>query len=216
MNFETLKQLHRERREGFHENLSLRVHRALSWLQRAEQCEDLDGRFIFLWISFNAAYATEILPEYGLSEQHKFRAFIEKLCDLDSGRLIDTLVWQEFPRSIRVMLGNPYIHADFWEYQRGTFSKQEWQDSLERANGAAHRALAAQNTPAVLSIVFSRIYTLRNQMMHGGATWDSRVNRDQMRDCVNFMGKFVPTILQIMLDNPDTLWGDCMFPVVKD
>ena len=36
----------------------------------------------------------------------------------------------------------------------------------------------------VLSIVLSRIYTLRNQLVHGGATWDSSVNREQLRDCV--------------------------------
>ena len=32
----------------------------LSWLHRAEQCEDEDGRFIFLWIAFNAAYAQDL------------------------------------------------------------------------------------------------------------------------------------------------------------
>lgn len=35
----------------------LRVHRALSWLEQAERTTDLDTRFIFLWIAFNAIYA---------------------------------------------------------------------------------------------------------------------------------------------------------------
>ena len=64
MAFQELKQRHRAEREGFHSNLSLRVHRALSWLSRAEQAEDPDGQFIFLWIAFNAAYATEIEEDY--------------------------------------------------------------------------------------------------------------------------------------------------------
>ena len=45
---------------------------------------DEDGRFIFLWIAFNAAYATEIDERYRLSEQATFRAFLQKLADLDA------------------------------------------------------------------------------------------------------------------------------------
>jgi hypothetical protein len=66
----------------------------------------------------------------------------------------------------------------------------------------------------VLGIVFTRLYTLRNQLMHGGATWGGKVNRDQLRDCNALMGKLVPMIIEIMLDNPDTLWGDAVYPVV--
>jgi hypothetical protein len=47
------------------------VHRALSWLDRAEQCQDddNDAKVIFLWIAFNAAYANEINPEYRMRER---------------------------------------------------------------------------------------------------------------------------------------------------
>lgn len=54
-----LKARQRAERDSYPENLSLRVHRALSWLDRAEQDDDPDSRFIFLWIAFNAAYATD-------------------------------------------------------------------------------------------------------------------------------------------------------------
>ena len=47
MNFEQLKKRHREIRDHSPANLRLRVHRALSWLQRAEMAEDEDGRFIY-------------------------------------------------------------------------------------------------------------------------------------------------------------------------
>ncbi|EQB4026034.1 hypothetical protein ACYJKZ_006435, partial [Pseudomonas aeruginosa] len=61
MHYQALKERHRQERDQQHPNLSLRLHRALSWLNRAEQAEDTDGRFIFLWIAFNAAYATDIV-----------------------------------------------------------------------------------------------------------------------------------------------------------
>ncbi|MFZ9363927.1 MAG: hypothetical protein ACO25T_09900, partial [Arenimonas sp.] len=39
---------------------AIRLHRAISWLARAEQeAEDPDARFIFLWIALNAAYAKQ-------------------------------------------------------------------------------------------------------------------------------------------------------------
>ncbi len=60
-----------------------------------------------------------------------------------------------------------------------------------------------------------RMYTLRNQLIHGGATWNSRVNRDQLRDCSAFLGKLVPYIIQLMMDNPNVLWGDACYPVVE-
>ena len=59
----------------------------------------------------------------------------------------------------------------------------------------------------MLSIVLSRIYTLRNQLIHGGATWNGSVNREQLRDCVNLMGKLVPLVIEVMMDHPGTLWG---------
>ena len=79
--------------------------------------------------------------------------------------------------------------------------------ALRGARSAASAALAARDTVTVLSIVLSRIYTLRNQLVHGGATWGSSVNREQMRDCTNFMAKLVPLVIEIMMDHPETLWG---------
>ena len=108
------------------------------------------------------------------------RAFLEKLSELDQahGRF-GALVWDEFPRSIRVLLDNPYVFADFWKAQSGVMTEEAWKESFAKANRAAHVALGKQDTVTVLSIVLSRIYTLRNQLLHGGATWQSSVNRDQ-------------------------------------
>jgi hypothetical protein len=218
MNFEQLKARHRAERERYHANLSLRVHRALSWLNRAEQLgqqSDIDGQFIFLWIAFNAAYATDIDEKYREPEQQTFRGFLEKLTELDAGKKrIEALIWQEFPKSIRVLLDNQYVFQDFWKSQNGSLSEAAFRTSFAAANKAAHVALGKRDTVTVLSIMLSRIYTLRNQLIHGGATWGSSVNREQLRDCVNFMGKLVPLVIEIMMDNPAALWGDACYPVV--
>lgn len=214
-----LKARHRAERDGFQESLSLRVHRALSWLQRAEQLGqegDLDGQFVFLWIAFNAAYATEIDERYRQTEQETFRAFLQKLADLDSGGgRFEALVWTEFSQGIRVLLNNPYVFQPFWDFHNQRLGEQEWKERFAAAKRAAQVALGRRDTVTVLSIVLARIYTLRNQIIHGGATWKSGVNRDQLRDCVKLMGKLVPLIIEIMMDHPETLWGEGCYPVVR-
>ena len=216
LDYHLLKARHRAEREGHHPNLALRLHRALSWLNRAEQLDaDPDGRFIFLWIAFNAAYATEIDERYRLSEQETFRAFLQKLADLDRKGRIEELLWKEFPGSIRLLLDNPFVFQDFWSFHNGRMPEEEWKRRFDDARRAAHAALGRRDTVTVLGITLSRIYTLRNQLMHGGATWNSAVNRNQLRDCTGFMGKLVPLVIEIMLDHPETLWGDACYPVVE-
>lgn len=65
-----LKIYQRDHRDAFPENLSLRVHRALSWLNKAEQAraaQDTDTEFIYYYSSFNAASFIVALREMPLS-----------------------------------------------------------------------------------------------------------------------------------------------------
>jgi hypothetical protein len=63
-NFNALKEKQRAIRDAFPEALALRVHRALSWLGRAEdEVDDTDVRFILLWVGFNSAYAGDLSAE---------------------------------------------------------------------------------------------------------------------------------------------------------
>ena len=113
-----LKQRHRLVRDGHPTSLTLRIHRALSWLNRAEQAEDVDGRFIFLWIAFNAAYAQELDDSDRASDKATFTAFLQKLCDLDTGKRIDDLIWKEFSGSIRT-LRRRIASGDLCAYRSG-------------------------------------------------------------------------------------------------
>lgn len=215
MQYEALKERHRSLRDGFPGNLNLRIHRALSWIKRAEMAEDEDGQFIFLWIAFNAAYATEIDEGQRLSEQATFRAFLEKICILDKLKRIDGLVWQEFSGSIRILLDTPFVFQSFWDFHSGKIKEAEWASRFAQGKLAAQQALASGNTPILLGVIFNRLYTLRNQLMHGGATWNSSVNRKQLHDCSKLLSKLVPLIVTLMLDNPSTLWGEACYPVIE-
>ena len=196
---------------------TLRMHRALSWLQRADAAgADDDVAFVCLWIAFNAAYAQEIPHHQRLSEQETFQAFLQKLHGLDREKQLDSLVWKEFSGPVRILLDNPYVFESFWDFHRGLITEADWQARFTRGKQRAHKLLAQGHTPELLAVVFQRIYTLRNQLMHGGATWNSMVNRAQLQDCVNLMSKLVPVVIEIMLNGSDTIWGDACYPVVSN
>jgi hypothetical protein len=162
---------------------TLRMRRALSWLQRAEAAgDDDDVAFICLWIAFNAAYAQDMNAGMeSTTERQAFRNFMGEVCRLDGGKALSALVWQTFPGPIRVLLDNQYVFQPFWDAQsnpRGDGGiPDDWRESFDEARQRVHKALARQDTERVLYEVFVRLYTLRNQLMHGGATWNGSVNR---------------------------------------
>ena len=216
LSFKTLKARHRRDRDAYPLNLNLRVHRALSWLDRAEKSnEDRDSQFIFLWIAFNAAYAQEYNLSSPENSQDTIFRFFRKISKLDKHNYLYDLIWTEYTSSIRLLLKNPYIHRGFWDISRGKITKDEWKVSFKKDNEMARKALQSSNTPMVLKVIFHRLYTLRNQLVHGGATWNGQVNREQIRDSSSLMSKLVPVMILIMMENPGELWGDPSYPVVE-
>jgi hypothetical protein len=80
---------------------------------------------------------------------------------------------------------------------------------------AVSTTLAQRDTSRILAIVFDRLYVLRNQLVHGGATWNSSINRDQVRDGAAVIGWLLPIFIDIMMDNPQQEWGRVAYPVVE-
>lgn len=215
-NYEQLKAYQRAHREQWPEPLALRVHRSLSWLHKAEQEHaDQDAQFIFLWIAFNAAYASSQLREDGFTEQAVFKRFMADVLSLDSDKQLSGVVWTQFPQAIRVLLDNPYVFQPFWDAQAES-DTHSWRPAFERARQKAMDALGQGDTLTVLMTVLNRLYTLRNQLLHGGATWSSAVNRDQVRDGARLMGQLVPTMIHILMRNPEHSWAMPMYPVIRD
>ncbi len=212
-----LKTRHRETRKNQEKNLAIRVHRSLSWLKRAADCKDSDGKLIFLWIAFNAAYAKDSSPEQYNKQNNEnkvYKRFFKKLCGLDKGSQINILIQREFARSIKALLNNQYISPDYWKYQRGNIKEGTWESRFYSQNNGADD-LKAQSTTDFLSLVFSRIYVLRNQLVHGGSTWDGKVNREQIRDCAQFMEKFVTAMLEILVEEKEFKWDPAPYPVMN-
>lgn len=216
-NFETLKNRHREIRDSanYPEALSLRVHRALSWLKPAEIEDDWDIKFILYWIAFNAAYAKAVPEDDASSEKDQMTSFFDRLVALDKEQKIYNAIWSEFSGPVRLLLDNKYVFAPFWRYQQSEVSQSDWKMWFATSRKLTQKSFMRQDTVNILSSLFPRIYTLRNQIVHGGATWQSAVNRDQVRDCTALLETLVPVFIQLMMEDIDGNWDMPSYPVVE-
>ena len=212
--YQVLKQHLRSRSDVFSQTHSTRLHRSLSWLKAAGiqlEHDDLDQAFINLWISFSACFYIEGKP---------ITSFIEKLVSLDDQQQIYACLWHEYSSSVKALIKNPYVFAEFWQAQRLKGEKKEnaqadetWRSSFDQSSVEALNCLSRKKVAPLFSIVLDRLYVLRNQVLQGGATYQSRVNREQVRDGVALLSSIMPIIISIMLDTGEEDWGDIAYPV---
>lgn len=215
-----LKEKQRSIRDGFPESLGLRVHRSLSWLSRAEAfTDDLDVRFILLWIGFNSAYASPITRPDATDcrdgERGMFRDFFQILTGLDAERRIYSIIHGRFEKEIRVLLDNQHVFHPFWQHENGVPGFEDWRDKLSLGRKKINRAYVERDTLTILSILFDRLYVLRNQVMHGSSTWNSAVNRSQVRDGTSILASLLPVFIDIMMDNAQHDWPMPSYPVTN-
>ena len=149
------------------------MHRAISWIGRAEAAGDDDARFLFLWIGFNAAYADEEeVQNAAAAERDTFKEFFQRVVRLDAGQRIYDAIWDNFSGPIRVLLHNKYVFTPFWKHHNGVEGFEDWEEWFRASERRFRRALEERDTVRVLRLVFDRLYVLRNQIVHGGATWN--------------------------------------------
>ena len=208
-----LKDRHRQIRDQEPDALRLRIHRALSWLIRSEQEHtDPDLRFVLQWIALNAAYAREFGREE--TERTRATAFLDTLVALDTQKRLHQALFQQFTGPIRTLIDNKFTFEPFWTAMRTHDASNRWEEGFANSKKAAFAAVMQGDTTKVLGIVFDRLYVLRNQLVHGGATWNSQVNRAQLTDAVAILGTLVPLVIAVMMDHPDQDYGDALYPVV--
>ena len=212
--------LQREESAGYvyPNNLRLRVHRAISWIQRAEMAGidgDPDVAFTCYWIAFNAAYAEDTEHAAEVSARALFSDYFDKILRLDDDGSIPNAIWEQFSVPVNDMLDNQYVYEPFWKHVNGVPGFDNWESRLRSDMQAINQARAGQRTDLLLEKLFDRLYVLRNQILHGGATWNSSLNRKQVDDGAEIMAFLVPCFVSVMMDHPDEPWGENYYPVVE-
>ena len=209
--FKDLKQKHRALRASYEVSFSIRIHRSLSWLNRSEkETEDVDAKFIFLWISLNSAYSIHMDALKNQGDEELRSDFFQTL--LKNGQNeIHEIIYERFSHEVRSILSNEFILTSFWE------GKDDWEMKLKNEKREVQDALRDRNeTIYILTILFKRLYVLRNQIFHGGSTWQGKLNRQQVKDGANLLSYFLPAILSIMMENSNDNWGVLAYPPTND
>lgn len=213
MESQKLKNKLKNERLHLSEKHVVRLHRAISWLKCAEECNgNIDLKFVSLWIAFNSCYAINLGKDNLPSEKERFREFVIKLVKYDDEQRFFALLWHQFSGTVRLLLENQYVFKPFWDFQRGEV--KDWKTAYNKSVEEAMKYLSRQQVAELLAVVLDRLYTLRNQLIHGGATYKSEVNRSQVKDGGNMLQLLIPLIIGIMLDNKEEDWGDIYYPVI--
>lgn len=113
---------------------------------------------------------------------------------------------------VRLLINNQYVFKPFWDFQRGEI--KDWKKQFDQSVEESMKYLSNGKVVDLLEVVLDRLYTLRNQLVHGGATYKSEVNRSQVMDGKNILSMLVPLIIEIMMDNENEDWGEIYYPVV--
>ncbi len=194
----------------------LRLHRVEKWLERAEAVSawgDRDTAFLLYWIAFNSAYAKD--RRSGL-EVEEFRLFFRTLLRFDPNGALRETVCRRFGDAVRKVVENVFLYERFWEEAKSRAkgaeaeSDAEWNRKFRAECEEMRRAVAAPgegDALEVLVVLFRRLYTLRNQLVHGGATWGGRLNRYSVENGERLLASTVPIFLRLMRENPDEDWG---------
>ena len=209
-----LEEIFKDKKADNSDQFNLRIHRGLSWLKKAQQLDqELDLQFIALWVSFNAIYAQDLLIS---QDKQSLRQFLHLICEKDQEDKIYNILWEKYSQPIRVLLDNQYIYQGFWDYQNQKISLEACKSGLVAEKQKVLSALAHKDSVDILMVLFNRLYTLRNQIVHGGATYNSSVNRPQLKDACRILVALLPVFILVLLENAQSLdLGKPFYPVVQ-
>ena len=203
--------------EDFPDDVWLRVYRAMRWLWRADmECRnDPDARFIFYWIAFNAAYARRLPEGDRQDEAIAFNDFFRKVDFADWQNILSGYVFSTIPETIESIVENRYVYWRFWRHHNGDAGFGNWKRRLDDEVWDTKLDMKSGDAVRVLSTLFDRLYVLRNQLVHGGATWASSVNRKQVEDAASIMKYMMPVFIDLMMTSPE-IFNDGVphYPVV--
>lgn len=192
--------------EGF-TDLTIRIHRCCSWLGRAQHVAGesgdsaLDDQLVFLWIAFNALYGRwDPESNHPARDIQSVRDFIRDVTALDQGagrNLLGGLLEDERPLVERIF-DNAYLDHYFWRgLEDGEGEDEETWRNMPRKG--RHYLDAGQTERALDRLLLYRVYQLRCQLLHGGATHGGRLNRGSIADCGRFLHLFLDRSLEILL-----------------
>ena len=203
-------------RNRLDDHIGLRLRRAISWVTKAENCleeNDIDLALILYWIAFNSLYSR--VSNVYTKEQRGFHGFFVELLVYDKDKKIYDIMWDQFTDQVKAIVEDRYLFQPYWDQlTRPDSAENHWRRLLDKSYQLTLLALGQSDTPRLLSILFQRLYTLRNQLMHGSATYQGSINRAQVRHGGTILSYIVPQFIELVLDNPEIDLGEPNYPKI--
>lgn len=201
---------------------TVRLCRVETWLRRAEAAlvaDDADVAFVLYWIAFNAAYARDVSPRIP-DTLTAIRRYFNDLLDVDHRNAVRDAIWNDCNDQIHSVVDIEYLYRPYWDHANAEPEETvEWKSGFNNDRSLVRDALRTNrydHIRKVLRIVFDRLYILRNQLVHGGAQFESHYNRDSVFDGARIMASLVPVFLDLMRASHGMDWGQPHFrPALK-
>lgn len=209
-----LEEIYKSKKPQHSDYFNLRIQRGLSWFKKAlELDQELEFKFISLWISFNSIYAQETEVR---QDQQSLHQFLETLCQKDVEQKLQHIVWEKYSQPISALLDSLYTDQGFWDYRHHKVSLESCREALDQQKQKIQKAVQERNLTEILLVIFNRLSTLYHQLMQGGATYQSSFNIKQLQDSCRVLAGLLPTFICILLENAAT-WdsGKPYYPVVQ-
>jgi hypothetical protein len=189
-----------------------RLRRCLSWLQRAAEvsAEDRPPKFVDLWIAFNALYGLQHYRQDSFKgEQADFVAFLARVNKIGAMDSLSPWIQTKHVRGrTRDLIQNKYLWNEYWD------GKQEEYETLAgKELSRFDRALAHLDTDLALQCLFVRLRVLRNQIIHGSASSNTRRNKDALVPAILLLEELLPLLVRIMIHKGSTItWPPVPYP----
>ena len=222
LDIDRLRRLWKPRRDAYakallYEDVRIRVHRALTWLEFAERCDgtgDLDARLIAQWIALNSLYGRwDARAGNPMADRESLRVFTTQALAHDHDRLL-AAVLQAHGKLALSLFEDRYLCRHFWEEPAAPRGRQRNRDAAWGA-AAAREQLREGRHAVVLDRALDRIHFVRNQLVHGGSSYNGRLNRTAVRRASQMLEHLLACFLQIIMEHGymDD-WGELCYPPI--
>ena len=149
-------------------------------------------------------------------EQDHLLQFVQHMYHKDFDQRMSRIIWDKYPQSLEVLLTNPYLYQSFWDWRNQKMTEAEWRADYEAEKQQIMQALHIHDSATILACLFKRLLTLQQQLLHGGATYNSAINRKQLSHANTLLCALMPCFIQILLENLENVeLSQPFYPVMQ-
>jgi hypothetical protein len=194
------------------QNWQIRVHRSLSWLERAIDTDpdgQPDGRLLYGWIAFNALYGRwDEATGFPAADTEAWQEFLKTTIAWDESERIGRQI-QHLRAPILALLENQFVDPRFWR-------NPDQPGNTRRRYHEALSLFVERRWVNLAILAIERVYAFRGQLVHGAATRGSELNRLTLQQCREVLEGLLMPIMNIVIERGcHDNWPPLCYPPIR-